>query len=85
MLGFGKAVDSNPSNDNVLGSEEADWWWRMAKRGLHRQHRTRSTSRLVVPVMEIGTAFLGVRDRTRFIARERQRRANDSQLANRDQ
>ena len=85
MVGFGKPVDSNPRDHNVLDGEDVDWRWRVAEGGLHRQQRTRSTSRFVVPVMEVGPGFLGVRDRTRFIARQCQRRANDSELANHDQ
>lgn len=85
MVGFGKAVDSNPRHDDVLDGEDVDWRWRMAKRGLNRQQRTRSTSGFVVPVMQIGSALLSVRDGAGFIARQCQRRADDSELANHDQ
>ena len=57
----------------------------MVDRGLHRQQRTGRASRIVVAMMQIGPALFSVRDRARFVARQRQRSAHDSQLADEDQ
>jgi len=84
-LRFGKTIDSESRNDDMTGGEDVDCWRRMLKSTLKRQERAGRTRCFVVPVVQVGPAFLGVRDGARFIARQCQRRANDSELANYDQ
>lgn len=79
------AMERQPREGDVLNRKNVERRRRMVDGALHRQQRTRRASRLVVAVMQVRPAFFGMRDGARFITREGQRSADDSQLANRNQ
>ena len=79
------SLERQTREDDMLNRENIQRRWGVVDRGLHRQQRTRRASRVIVAVMQVGPALLSVRDRTRFIARQCQRRANDPELADDDQ
>jgi len=80
-----EALYGESRKGDVLNREQVERGRGVVEGTLQRQQCARRTRRLVVSVMEIDPALFGVRDRARFIARERQRRADDSQLADHDQ
>jgi hypothetical protein len=84
-LRLGKALDGETRKKNVLSREDGERRWRVIERALQRKQRTRRAGYLIVPVVEVGSALLRVRDGARFIVGQSQRSSNDSKLANCDQ
>jgi hypothetical protein len=80
-----QALEGQSREGDMPNRQNDEWRWRVIDRGLHRQQRTGRTIRIVVPMMQIGPALFSVRDRARFITRQRQRSAHDSQLSDEDQ
>ncbi|HJQ54035.1 MAG TPA: hypothetical protein VJ825_09340 [Gemmatimonadaceae bacterium] len=81
----GKALERQTREGDVSDRENNEWRCRVVDRGLHRQQRARRASRIVVRMMQVGPALFSVRDRARFIARQRQGSAHDSHLADQGQ
>jgi hypothetical protein len=81
----GKALERQARESDVPNRENGKRRRRVAEPILHRQQRAGRASRIVVAMMQIGPARFCMGNSTRLIARQCQRSAHDSQLADNDE